>query len=69
MLPELVPTYEERETARFCLYNWGEWRKLTAEERAACVAHYRLDRWIGMYEEEAVAKEIEHRTKKVKRGS
>ena len=34
--------YECREAAKFSLYNWDQWLDLNVDERAMCIAHYRL---------------------------
>ena len=52
----LVPLYIEREAARFALYNWSSWIDLDAMERAACVAHYRLNAMVNMHTEDAIAR-------------
>lgn len=36
-----LPEYEEREAARFNLYNWSEWLALPRAERVESVAYHR----------------------------
>ena len=57
----LIPAFEEREVARFALYNWIDWLQLDPTERAACVAHYRLSNMVTMHSEDAVSREIKRR--------
>lgn len=41
--PLVVSEYETREAAVFCNYTWDEFNEiLTAQERAICVAHFRM---------------------------
>lgn len=37
-----IPEYEEREVAVFVHCSWHMWGKLTWQERAAAIAHYRM---------------------------
>lgn len=37
-----VSAFECREVSRFSLYTWTQWLELDLDERALCVAHYRL---------------------------
>src|SRR4051794_17097063 len=39
---EHVAEYEAREAAIYCHYNWTEFQQLGRDERAACVAQYRI---------------------------
>lgn len=62
-LPGMVPAFEEREAARFGWYNWRQWRRLEAEERADVVAHYRLHRLIELHNHDVVSREMKKRSK------
>jgi hypothetical protein len=37
-----VTEFDAREAAVFCHYNWTEFQELTQDEKAACIAHYRI---------------------------
>jgi len=63
MLPDLVPVYEEREASRFSGYTPTAWRDLPHEERAMCVAHYRVHKMVEMHKELAVINEMKRRSK------
>lgn len=62
-MPELVSPYEEREACRFSNYNWATWEDLPVEERATCVAHYRLNRLIQAHQQDAISREVERRNR------
>lgn len=59
-----IPAYEEREVARFGLYNWAEWRVLDNDEKAMAVAHYRVHNMIALHQQDAVNDELERRNRK-----
>lgn len=50
----LIPEYEEREAAAYEHVPWDRWLVLPVQERAAGVAHYRLQHLIAMHSQEAV---------------
>ncbi len=50
----LVPEFEEREAAVYCHYAPLEFEGLPVEERARCVAQYRLHRLVELHAEDAV---------------
>ncbi len=54
LLPNLVPQFEEREAMRYANYNPTEWVEVPYQEKAACVAQYRLSRWIKLHSDDAV---------------
>ncbi len=58
-----IPAYEEREAARFGLYNWTEWRLLNNDDKAMAVAHYRINGMISLHQQDAVNNEMERRDK------
>lgn len=59
-----IPAYEEREAARFGLFNWTEWRLLNTDDKAMAVAHYRVHSMITLHQQDAVNDEMERRNKK-----
>lgn len=59
LLPSLVPLYEEREAMVYSHYNPTEWKGLGHEEKAMCVAHYRLSRMVRNHSEDAVIEKAE----------
>ncbi len=69
ILPELVPLYQEREAAKFSLYNWTDWRNLSPTERGLAVAHYRISHVIGLHQQDAVDHHVEVRKRKQQAGS
>ena len=56
LLPDCVPIFEEREAAVYCHHNPSEFRALPVEERAACVAQYRLHNLIETHTNDAINK-------------
>ncbi len=60
-MPGLVPEYEEREAARFGLYNWTQWQFLDTKEKASIVAQKRMANLIRLHQEDAVFIEGERR--------
>lgn len=67
LLPDCVPLFEEREAAVFCGYNPSEFRELPVEERAACVAQYRLHSLVETHSQDAVNKAEEQMMAKQRR--
>ncbi len=63
-MPGFVPEYEEREAARFGLYNWTQWHFLDTKEKAAIVAQRRLSNLISLHQNDAVHIEMERRQKR-----
>ena len=57
----LVPDYEMREAAVYCNYNLTEWDSLTGDEKAFCVAQYRIHNLIDAHVNEAVRAHSETR--------
>jgi hypothetical protein len=49
----LVPEIEERDAALFGLYNWTAWSRLSVEQKAAGIAHYRLTNLMKAHIQEA----------------
>src|SRR3990167_1624305 len=68
-LPGVVPEIEERDSARFNGYGWREWQLLDYQDRVDGVAYYRLRRHIEMWEEDAVSRETERRTRRQRHSS
>ena len=62
LAPGLVPPFEEREAAVFAHYNWSAWQRLTPQERAECVAHYRLHRLVEAHQQDAVNAAVKRKT-------
>src|SRR3990167_8727835 len=60
----LVPEVEERDSARFNGYSWRDWVKLPYYDRVEGIAYYRLRRFIEMFEEDAVSREINRRSRR-----
>ena len=60
-MPGFVPEYEEREAARFGLYNWTQWQFLDTKEKASIVAQRRMANLIRLHQEDAVFIEGERR--------
>ncbi len=59
MLPNLVPLYEEQEALRYANYNYTEWLKLSYQEKAMHVAHYRYHYLVSLHSEDAVSEKIQ----------
>lgn len=59
----LVSQYEERETARFALYNWTDWQALPDLEKVFAVAHYRVQQLVEAHVQDAVQQEVNRRSK------
>lgn len=53
MLPGCIAEYTEREAAKENGYTWREWRAITWQERADCVAFYFLSILVKLAGEEA----------------
>ncbi len=63
--PEIVPEFEAREAAVFCHYRPGtEFEALSLEERARCVAQYRLHHMIENHTQDAISAEAERLSKR-----
>jgi len=65
--PGTVPEFECREAAIYVRVSWSEWLELEHEERAAAVAHYRLNLLIKAHVDSAsqeAAKRNERRNRK-----
>ena len=62
LAPGLVPAFEEREAAVFGYYTWSAWQRLTPQERAECVAHYRLHRLVEAHRQDAVNAAMKRKT-------
>lgn len=57
---DIVPEFECREAARYCNYTAVQfWNELEREERAACVAQYRISRLVEMHAQDAVNTKME----------
>ncbi len=63
-LSSAIPPYEEREAARFSLYNWTAWQELSSGEKAMAVAHYRLHHMIDTHQQDALNDEMTRRSKR-----
>ena len=63
-MPGFVPEYEEREAARFGLYNWTQWQFLDTKEKASVVAQRRMSNLIRLHQDDAVHLEMERRSKR-----
>lgn len=63
LLPELVPSFEEREAALHSNYTPTAWRELDPWERAVCVAHFRLHILVSLHQSDAVHTEVRRRQK------
>lgn len=63
----MVTEYECREAAIFSLYNWTEWLGLQPDERATCVAHYRLNKAIEANVHDAISKHQEREARRRRR--
>jgi hypothetical protein len=50
----MVPDFEAREAAVYCNYNPSEFELLPVEERATCVAQYRLHQLTEHHAQDAV---------------
>lgn len=55
----VVPEYEEREAARFGLYRWTDWIRLSLKERVQGIAHYRMHALIELHSGDAHAEHAE----------
>ena len=60
---KLVSPFEEREAARFNLYNWGAWRAMDPGERVIAIAYYRLSHTVEAHRQDAMSIEIERRNR------
>ena len=60
--------YECREVARFVLVSWPEWLELDENERAMCVAHYRVHSAIEANVGDAHSKYLERQSRQQSRG-
>lgn len=67
LLPGYVPLFEEREAAVFCHYTPAGFHELPLEERAACVAQYRIHQLIETHVSDAVNKAVELEASKQRR--
>ena len=63
-MPGFVPEYEEREAARFGLYNWTQWQFLDRNEKASIIAQRRMSNLISLHQDDAVHIEMERRQKR-----
>ncbi len=63
-MPGFVPEYEEREAARFGLYNWTQWQFLDTNEKASIIAQRRMSNLISLHQDDAVHIEMERRQKR-----
>ncbi len=63
-MPGFVPEYEEREAARFGLYNWTQWQFLNTDEKASIIAQRRMSNLIRLHQDDAVHIEMERRSKR-----
>jgi hypothetical protein len=59
VFPELVSPFEEREAAVYCHYRPTEFAELPEDERAACIAQYRLHHLVEQHAEDAVGRAVE----------
>jgi len=62
----LVPVYEEQEALRYANYNPTEWQELPWQEKAFCVAHYRLKKLIELHGNDAVSEKMDHDMKQAR---
>jgi len=62
----MVPDLELRESAVYCHYTPVEFTDLPWQERAACVAQYRLHRLIEMHMQDAINEASERRMRQSK---
>ncbi len=65
----MVPEVEEREAAKFCGYNWREWRDLPRQERVIGFAHFRVHRLIEMNQQDARDKDSNRRMRQRQQSS
>ncbi len=56
---DTVPEFECREAARYCNYSPAGFWRLPREERAACVAQYRISRLIELHAQDAANAKVE----------
>ncbi len=54
-----MPEFEEREAAVYCRYSPREFYDLPIEERARCVAQYRMHRLVETHAEDAVSRHLD----------
>lgn len=52
--PGLVSDYEARDAAKFNLYNWTDWCSISSEERAICVAFFRISNAVEEHVQDAI---------------
>lgn len=64
LLPGLVPPFEEREAAVYCHYTPLEFRELPPDERALCIAQYRIKRMVEMHQSDAVGAEMDRMSRR-----
>lgn len=67
LIPGLVSSFEERDAARYNLYNWTDWRALEHSERALCVAYYRMSHLVELHRNDAINTETVKRHKAAER--
>jgi hypothetical protein len=66
LIPGCVPQFEEMEAARFGNYTAAAYEELPVEERARCVAHYRLSKLVELHISDAVNRATSQRMKRGK---
>jgi hypothetical protein len=69
LLPGMVPLFEEREASCQSNYTWKAWQRLTGEERAEAVAHYRIKLILNLHRDDAMNKEMKRRNRRVNNGT